>query len=81
MTPQTTTTSKRPRVRSGAIVWGLIQAAVAVLLLMIATDAGLRTAVGDRLLSLEPAGVAAIVVAALGAIALLIGLVRILDRR
>lgn len=81
MTAQTTTTAKRPRIRSGAIVWGLVQSGLAILLLLIAADPGLRTAVGDWVLSLEPAGVAAIAIAALGAIALLIGLVRVLDRR
>lgn len=81
MTTQTTTTGPRPRIRSGAIVWGLAQAAVAILLLLIAADPGLRSAVVDGVLSLEPAGVAAIAIAALGTIALLIGLVRVLDRR
>ncbi|AZZ53376.1 MULTISPECIES: hypothetical protein [Rathayibacter] len=90
MTAQSTTatqtstapeTAQRPRIRAGAVVWGLVQAVVAVLLLLVAADAGLRTAVVDWALSLGPAGAAAIAIAALGTIALLIGLVRVLDRR
>lgn len=77
----TQTTTRRPRIRSGAIVWGLIESGAAVLLLLIAADPVLRGAVGDWALALEPAGVAAIVIAALGTLVLLIGLVRVLDRR
>lgn len=80
-TTAATTPARRPRIRSGAIVWGLVQTAVAILLLLVAADQGVRTAVVDWLLALGPAGAAAIAVAALGTIALLIGLVRLLDRR
>ncbi|MBF4461018.1 MULTISPECIES: hypothetical protein [unclassified Rathayibacter] len=76
-----TTTTERPRVRWGAIIWGLVQVAVAILLLLIATDPGLRRIVVDGALSLQPAGFAAIAIAALGTVALLIGLVRVLHRR
>ena len=90
MTAQSTTATqtstaaapaRRPRIRAGASVWGLVQTAVAVLLLLIAADRGVRTAVVDWTLALGPAGAGAIAVAALGTVALLIGLVRLLDRR
>jgi hypothetical protein len=77
----TQTTPKTPRIRWGAIVWGLVEAAFATLLLLIASDPALRGSVTGWALSLEPAGIAAVVVAALGSIALLIGLARVLDRR
>lgn len=72
---------RRPRIRLGAIVWGLFAAAVAVGLLIVSGDQGLRAELVDAALTLSPGAIAAVVVAALGGLALLIGLERVLDRR
>lgn len=74
-------TPRRPRIRLGAIVWGLFAAAVAVGLLIVSRDEGLRAELVDGALALSPGAIAAVVVAALGGLALLIGLERVLDRR
>lgn len=80
-TQTTTTTARRPRIRHGAVVWGLVEAVAALLLLMIASDPTLRTQVVDRALEMEATGIGAVAVAVFGLIALLVGLVRVLDRR
>lgn len=50
-------------------------------LLAISADPALRTAVVERGLTLEPGEVVALIVAGFGAIALLLALTRLLDRR
>ncbi|SMH49592.1 hypothetical protein SAMN06295885_3360 [Rathayibacter oskolensis] len=72
---------RRPRIRAGAIVWGLVVAAVSVLLLAFSADPGLRAGILERVAELGQGAGAALGIAALGAIALLVGLVRVLDRR
>ncbi|PTL72140.1 hypothetical protein C1I63_04305 [Rathayibacter caricis DSM 15933] len=74
-------TPRHPRIRLGAIVWSLFAAAVAVGLLIVSGDQGLRAELVDAALTLSPGAIAAVVVAALGGLALLIGLERVLDRR
>ncbi|KQQ06171.1 MULTISPECIES: hypothetical protein [unclassified Rathayibacter] len=80
-TAATTTTAQRPRIRAGAIVWGLVVAALSVFLLLVASDTALRADVVDRALALGQGGATALTIAVLGGIALLVGLVRVLDRR
>ncbi|MWV48295.1 hypothetical protein GRS96_03270 [Rathayibacter sp. VKM Ac-2803] len=71
----------RPRIRAGAIVWGAVVAAFSVFLLLVASDTALRADVVDRALALGGGGATALTIAVLGGIALLVGLVRVLDRR
>lgn len=81
MTMQTTPTAPRPRVRVGAVLYGLVAIAASAGLLAISADPVLRAAVVDRGLALEPGTVFALIIAAFGTIALLLGLTRFLDRR
>ncbi|WKK72882.1 hypothetical protein Q0F99_08415 [Rathayibacter oskolensis] len=76
-----TTTPRRPRIRAGAIVWGLVVAALSFLLLLVASDSSLRADVVEWAVALGQGGATALTIAVLGGIALLVGLVRVLDRR
>lgn len=70
----------RPRTRWAAIIWGVALAAVAALALWITVSPDRRTALADWSLSLSPAAIGAYVALAIGAIALIAGLVGIVRR-
>ncbi|AZZ56638.1 hypothetical protein [Rathayibacter iranicus] len=74
-------TPRRPRIRVGAVLYGLVAIAASSGLLAISADPALRAAVVERGLALEPGAVVALIVAAFGAIALLLGVTHVLDRR
>ena len=70
----------RPRTRWAAIIWGAVFAAVATVALWTTVSPDRRTALADWSLSLSPAAIGAYVALAIGAIALVAGLVGILRR-
>lgn len=69
-----------PRVRWAGIVWGLVLAAIAALALWFLTDATRQAAAMDWMLRLGPAATLAYAVLAVGALALVAGLVGIARR-
>lgn len=69
-----------PRIRWAAIIWGIALAAVAGLALWITVDADRRAAVEDWMLALSPAAATAYFVLAIGAVALVAGIVGITRR-
>ncbi|PPH04021.1 hypothetical protein, partial [Rathayibacter sp. AY1H3] len=71
----------RPRIRVGAVLYGLVLAAASIGLLVVSADPVLRAQVVERGITLEPGAALALAVAALGAMALLLALARLLDRR
>lgn len=87
MTTTTTTTTEtipttgatsvipRPRIRTGAVVWGLIVTAVGVGALALLTSEERRQAVVDWVLSLTPFGFAIVGIAILGAFIMVIAIV------
>ena len=78
--PRTDAEALRPRTRWAAIIWGAALAAVAALALWITVSPDRRTALADWSLSLSPAAIGAYVALAIGAIALVAGLVGIVRR-
>ena len=70
----------RPRTRWAAIIWGTAFGAIAAVALWITVSPDRRTALADWTVSLSPAAIAAYVVLAIGALALVAGLVGILRR-
>lgn len=69
-----------PRVRWAAIIWGLAMASIAGLALWVTASAERRLAVADWTLNLSPAAAAAYLVLAVGAVALVGGLVGLARR-
>lgn len=63
----------RPRIRFGAITWGLIVCVLAATTFWISTDAGRRDAFGDWITGLTPGTAGLIVMLAVGALLLLWG--------
>ncbi|PPF19364.1 hypothetical protein, partial [Rathayibacter rathayi] len=80
MTTTPTPSPARPRIRVGAVVYGLVLAAASIGLLVISADPVLRAQVVERGITLEPGAALALVIAALGTVALLFGLTRVLRR-
>ncbi|PPF62519.1 hypothetical protein C5C18_09855 [Rathayibacter tritici] len=80
MTTTPTPSPARPRIRVGAVLYGLVLAAASIALLVIAADPVLRAQVVERGITLEPGAALALVIAALGTMALLLGLTRVLRR-
>ncbi|AND15293.1 hypothetical protein [Rathayibacter tritici] len=80
MTTTPTPSPARPRIRIGAVLYGLVLAAASIALLVIAADPVLRAQVVERGITLEPGAALALVIAALGTMALLLGLTRVLRR-
>jgi hypothetical protein len=70
----------RPRIRTGAIVWGLIVTAVGVGALVLLINPWLREALLDSLLALTPLGLGLALLAALGLLILVIALVVLIRR-
>ena len=70
----------RPRIRTGAIVWGLIVTAVGAGALALLINPALRQAVIDAILSLTAFGVGIALLAALGALILVIAIVTLIRR-
>ncbi|PPI26512.1 MULTISPECIES: hypothetical protein [unclassified Rathayibacter] len=81
MTTTPTPATARPRIRAGAVLYGLVLAAASIGLLVVSADPVLRAQVVERGITLEPGAALALAVAALGAMALLLALARLLDRR
>lgn len=78
------TTPPKPRVRAGAIAWGLIVIGVAVTVLVIVTRPESREAFADWLGAATPAGIAIVAVLAIGVLILLLAglaLIRRAQRR
>ncbi|WP_181134117.1 hypothetical protein, partial [Rathayibacter sp. AY1D4] len=73
--------TRATRIRVGAVLYGLVLAAASIGLLVVSADPVLRAQVVERGITLEPGAALALAVAALGAMALLLGLARLLDRR
>lgn len=69
-----TTPDERPRIRAGAIAWGLIVIAAAVGLLTIAIDPNRRDAVITWVMNLTPGNAIVVGVLVLGGFLLLMGL-------
>ena len=63
----------RPRIRFGAIVWGLLVCGIAATVFWIATDAARRNAFGDWFAALTPGTAGLIVMLVVGALLLLWG--------
>lgn len=78
--PTTDAGACRPRTRWAAIIWGAVFAAIAAAALWVTVSPDRRTALADWTVSLSPAAIAAYGVLAIGAIALVAGLVGILRR-
>jgi hypothetical protein len=70
-----TTVLPRPRIRTGAVVWGLIVTAVGLGSLALLTSDERRQAVADWVLSLTPFGFFVVGIAALGAFIMVIAIV------
>lgn len=70
----------RPRIRSGAIAWGLIVCGIAVAVLLVVSDGASRTAFASWLGALTPGGYLLIAVLALGGLILLWGLLGLIRR-
>lgn len=68
----------RPRTRWAAIIWGAVLATIAGVALWITVSPDRRTALADWSVALSPAALAAYIALAIGAIALVAGLVGIL---
>lgn len=81
MNTPTPTTTRRPRIRVGAVLYGLVAIAASAELLAIQANSALRAAVVVFGLTLTPGGVVALIIAAFGTIAMLLGVARVLDRR
>ena len=65
----------RPRIRTGAVVWGLIVTAIGAGSLALLLDPALRQATIDAILGLTAFGVGIVLLAALGALILISALV------
>jgi apolipoprotein N-acyltransferase len=78
--PMADAATLRPRTRWAAIIWGAVFAVAAALALWIAVSPDRRTALADWSLSLSPAAIGAYILLAIGAIALVAGLVGIVRR-
>ncbi|WP_349899703.1 hypothetical protein [Parafrigoribacterium soli] len=72
--------TSRPRVRWGAILWGLVVTAIATVTLSVTRTEGTREDFGLWLGELTPAGIWLIVVMAAGGILLLLGLLAAIRR-
>jgi hypothetical protein len=70
---RTTEVLPRPRIRFGAILWGLLLCAMAAATLWISTDAARREAFGDWLLGLTPGTAGLIATLTIGALLLIWG--------
>ncbi len=74
------TVQPRPRVRYGAVAWGLIVCIVAASTLQIVLNADRRTAFLEWMLALTPATLGIITLLTMGAASLLIGLLALIRR-
>ncbi|TXK18529.1 hypothetical protein [Homoserinibacter sp. GY 40078] len=70
----------RPRIRVGALLWGLVLVAVGATTLWIATSRDRRAATLDALVGLDPLGWSVIAVIVVGGIITLIALAAVLRR-
>lgn len=74
-------TPRRPRVRFGTISWGLIVGLGASALLLLLLTPGARSELVQWVLSVQPAVVILLVVAAFGAVLLLLGVLALIRQR
>jgi len=70
----------RPRIRVGAIVWGLVLVAWGALALRLMTDEGTRAGAIDWLLGLSPLGWIAVGLLAVGALVTLLAITALIRR-
>jgi len=70
----------RPRIRAGAVVWGLFVIGVASATLYVIADASRRTALFSWATTLTPGGAVLVGVIALGAVLLLLGVLGAISR-
>lgn len=73
-----------PRIRWAAIIWGLVFAVIAVIMIGLLSDDRRSDGVSDWIMSLTPGSITAIVLLALGGVVLIcgtIGLIRRLQRK
>ncbi len=76
----TTSSTVRPRIRFGAIAWGLIVCGVAVWVLFTLLTPGARTQFNDWVVTLTPADLGIIAVLVSGGLVLLLGLLGLARR-
>lgn len=76
--PEQTTTAPKPRVRAGAIAWGLIVCGIAGTVLAISTSPENRAAYGEWAAGLTGGAIGLGVVLALGFFSLVIGLLAVI---
>jgi hypothetical protein len=76
----TTPLQVRPRIRFGAIAWGLIVCGIAGWVLSTLLTPGARTEFADWVLALTPAGLVIIAVLVTGGLVLLLGLLGLARR-
>ena len=79
-TAATPPSAPRPRLRVGAIVWGLIVTVIAATSLYVATNPPVRADVADWIGGLTPVSLGLIAILALGAIVLVASLVSVVKR-
>lgn len=72
--------AQRPRIRSGAIAWGLIVCAISVFVLAVISHPGRRAEFVDWAWNLGPAGQALVLVLGLGCLILLLALLSLIRR-
>lgn len=70
----------RPRIRVGAVIWGLLLAGVAALALWIATSPGRRADALETILGLDGFGWTVVVTVAVGGIVTLLALAAVIRR-
>lgn len=70
----------RPRIRTGAVLWGLVLVALGVCVLWVASSPATREAALDAVLGLDPLGWTVVIVVALGATITLLALAAVIRR-
>lgn len=70
----------RPRIRTGAVIWGLLLTAVGAWVLWIASDPARRADALDAVLTLDPFGWTVIAVVTVGGLVTLLALAAVIRR-